>query len=332
MTWFEKLVGFKEIEPAQVRNNLVLKDNHLTSKINHKCYKCGVFELSTLEALRSSTSPLESYQKKIHISETVGDVQELHKDLENKGAIFQAASQFNLLEMISSRITPEQGIGIYENDKTQGPACAIACGAGTIYRNYFVNVGNQIGQTSECQIDCLEDIGNELKNDSLFLWEMSNGYALTSQEGLKYISAYIENLSKEQYEKLKGKLKIGLQWNAEVTVSPHKHTVSQAYCSALPIAYSDIETKYWEPFARLILEATYEATFYAAAKNYKNTGNQQLFLTLVGGGAFGNELNWIFNAVEKSINKFKNIPIDVKIVTYDQSDQKVKEFVNKLDS
>ncbi len=52
--------------------------------------------------------------------------------------MFQVASQFNLLEMISPNVTPDDGIGIYENDPTQGPACAIACGAGTIYRNYLV--------------------------------------------------------------------------------------------------------------------------------------------------------------------------------------------------
>jgi len=62
----------------------------------------------------------------------------LHCDIENTNALFQAASQFNLLEMIVPHISPEQGVDRYENDFTQGPACAIACGAGTIYRNYFV--------------------------------------------------------------------------------------------------------------------------------------------------------------------------------------------------
>ncbi|MCK5683507.1 hypothetical protein KAJ27_05280 [bacterium] len=51
--------------------------------------------------------------------------------------MFQVASQFNLLEMVSPGVTPEEGVGRYEHDHTQGPACAIACGVGTIYRNYF---------------------------------------------------------------------------------------------------------------------------------------------------------------------------------------------------
>ncbi len=32
--WFEKLTGFKEESPEQVRENLILKENKITSKIN----------------------------------------------------------------------------------------------------------------------------------------------------------------------------------------------------------------------------------------------------------------------------------------------------------
>ena len=74
----------------------------------------------------------------------VGNIQSFHQDPSNSGALFQAASQFNLLEMVGPQISPEKGIGIYELDYTQGPACAIACGAGTIYRNYFVPVNRKI--------------------------------------------------------------------------------------------------------------------------------------------------------------------------------------------
>lgn len=42
---------------------------------------------------------------------------------------------------------------------TQGPAYAIAAGAGTIYRNYLAVVNGQVGQSADTQIDCLADIG-----------------------------------------------------------------------------------------------------------------------------------------------------------------------------
>ena len=57
------------------------------------------------------------------------------------------ASQFNLLEMTAPSITPEHGVARYQLDRTQGPACAIAAGAATIYRNYFA-------QTPEHQLFC----------------------------------------------------------------------------------------------------------------------------------------------------------------------------------
>ena len=139
--WFKKLVGFEEVTPNQVRENLTIDGEFLISKINNKKYRFGKLEVPTLAELRSLD--LESYDSKIRIEEIVRNVRNLHK--ERKNATFQAASQFNLLEMASPDVTPESGVDIYENDYTQGPACAIACGAGTIYRNYFAKLKNQIG-------------------------------------------------------------------------------------------------------------------------------------------------------------------------------------------
>ena len=41
-----------------------------------------------------------------------------------------------------------------------------------------------------------------------------------------------------------------------------------------------------------------------------------LFLTLIGGGAFGNNQDWIYDAIKKSIIKFQKTPLDVYIKTY----------------
>ena len=43
------------------------------------------------------------------VSLITGDVRELHRDATYAGALFQVASQFNLLEMASPDITPEDG-------------------------------------------------------------------------------------------------------------------------------------------------------------------------------------------------------------------------------
>jgi hypothetical protein len=41
------------------------------------------------------------------VSVVTGDVRRMHQSRENAGALFQVASQFNLLEMVSQTVTPE---------------------------------------------------------------------------------------------------------------------------------------------------------------------------------------------------------------------------------
>ena len=325
--WFEKLMGFKEESPEQVRKHLELKGSTMSSLVNGKSYQHGQLEVSNLATLQNNNTLFENHKGAIKLCESIGNVQDFHIDPKNAGALFQAASQFNLLEMVGPHVPPEWGVGIYENDRTQGPACAIACGAGTIYRNYFAAVNGKTGQTKLNQIDCLKEIGLALGNEKEALWEMENGYALATQDGLNAINKHIHSLTSTEYENLKAKLHVGIQWNAEVTLSARAHQVSQIYCSALPVAYSNVRFIYWEAFARLVLEATYEATFYAALLNLEKTGNNKLFLTLVGGGAFGNEENWILDAIEKSILKFQNVPLDVCFVSYGYRNEIVQKII-----
>jgi hypothetical protein len=49
----------------------------------------------------------------------------MHLLPEDAGALFQLASQFNLLETTGPEVTPKNGVAIYQPDHTQGPACAI---------------------------------------------------------------------------------------------------------------------------------------------------------------------------------------------------------------
>lgn len=328
--WFEQLTGFKEESPEYVRSNLKIEGNDFVSLGNSKRFSFGKLEILTLEELKNRSRNASSFNSGIQVEEIVADVKELHYQEENSNALFQAASQFNLLEMVSPTITPEQGIDRYEFDYTQGPACAIACGAGTIYRNYFAEVNGQIGQSANNQIDCLELIGKELKNEELNLWKMKNGYALINQNGLLTINKKIAEFTELERESLKEKLKTGIQWNTEVTKSNTKHKVSQIYCSALPVAYSQIESFYWEYFARVILEATYESTLLAGVLNMENNKSNKVFLTLVGGGAFGNEEYWILESMQKAIRKFKNVPLDIKIVSYGKSNTELLKYIKEI--
>lgn len=328
--WFEQLTGFKEENAENVRNNLTIDGHSFISKVNNRRITFGQLEIISLGELKQKNSSLKNYNDHIKVSEVVDNVRSLHCEPENEHALFQAASQFNLLEMVGPHIAPEQGIDCYERDYTQGPACAIACGAGTIYRNYFVQTKKGIGQTYANQIDCLDLIGTELKNNERQLWTMENGYALANRYGLEKINQLLGEQNDEQRESLKDKLKVGIQWNTEVTVSLNQQLVSQIYCSALPISYCNIELSLWEKFARIILEATYEATLHAAVFNMENNNSNIVYLTLVGGGAFGNRQQWILESIHQVLRKFKNVPLDVRIVSYGGSNAKLLEYISEI--
>lgn len=331
MTWFERLVGFREESPDQVRGNLTLAGSELTSRVNGRVMKCGTLEIPTLAELRRRAADVNGLDGRLTFRQIVADVGSLHRDPDNAGAMFQVASQFNLLEMTGPNVSPEKGVGIYEHDPTQGPACAIAAGAGTIYRNYFVPVGDQIGQTASRQIDCLQDIGSLLGNDDGRLWTMRNGYAVaTSENGLKEIGDSIRSAGEAELDSIRTKLRIGLQTGVEVTSAGHGHTVSQAFCSAIPLGYySDFPAELWEPFARLILEATYEATICASVINAAATGNRTVFLTLVGGGVFGNDIAWITEAIDRAVTKYANNGLDVALVSYSSPKPEIANLIAK---
>ena len=329
MTWFETLTGFRELSPQQVRENIILDGDVLKSCVNGRVIACGRLETPSLAELRERALSSGHRVGKLSVREVVANVQHLHVDGANAGSLFQVASQFNLLEMVSPNVTPERGVGVYEHDHTQGPACAIAAGAGTIYRNYFAIVDGQTGQSASNQIDCLADIGEALGNVENRLWEMKNGYALVSHYGLSAISNRLLASTKDERDGLRKLLRIGIQWNTQVTLGDSTHTVSQAYCSALPVAYSNHDAHLWEQFAKLILESSYEATICAAILNSRSTGNQRVFLTLLGGGAFGNAASWIIEGIQRALNLYRHFALDVAIVSFGSSTPCVQQLVDR---
>ena len=330
MTWFEDLTGCSEHSVEGVREDLVLDGPRLRSRRNGRSWLYGELETPTLGQLRERAQNSVQDSCPISVREVIANVQHLHRNAANQNALFQVASQFNLLEMMAPDVTPEWGVGIYERDPTQGPACAIAAGAGTIFRNYFVEVNGSIGQSEDNQIDCLAGIGTLLGNTEQRLWRMVNGYVLPSAAGLKEIKDKLNALDESGRDRLRQSLRIGLQWNTQVTLDNASHTVSQAYCSALPISYTDHSLELWADFATLVLEACYEATICAAIVNAARSGNNTLYLTLVGGGAFGNELDWIMNAIRRALRLYSDSGLDVSVVSHSRSNPRVQQLVSEF--
>ena len=329
MNWFERLTGFREVSPDDVRSNIRLEGEYLTSQVNGARYRHGRLAVPSLAELRDSTEPL-ARGGRISVTQAPADVRALHRDAANAGALFQVASQFNLLEMVSPDVTPEMGVGIYDNDPTQGPACAIAAGAGTIYRNYFAPVNNSIGQSAANQIDCLRDLGEELGNREFRLWQISNGYCLLTAEGLSEVSTRLRSADEAELDHLRGLLRIGVQWNTEVTDQRAGHTVSQAYCSALPVAYTVLPPEQWEPFARLVLEAAYEATLRVGLLNAAQNGSEVIYLTYLGGGVFGNKMDWIVGAIERTLTLMADSPLKIVLVNRGSPRPEISKMIERI--
>jgi len=334
--WFESLSGFPESSYEETRARFEVTPGWLRSRINGASYRIGDLELVSLQTLRDRAKSAGDTRGRLRVSVVTGDVRRMHREPANAGALFQVASQFNLLEMISPDVTPEDGVSRYEDDHTQGPACAIAAGAATIYRNYFVPVDGSPGQTAKKQLNGLanlgEVLGRSLKLPVSSLWRMQNGYALASRSGLDAISRHLESLSPDRIDNLRGKLCIGLHRDVEVTeaTGPDRLLVTQAFCSALPVLYSDVPRDHWGPFASLVLEAAYEATMWAAVLNAHRGASDVVFLTLLGGGAFDNKSIWIFSAIRRALDLVASFDLDVRLVSYGEPSVQMQALVDEF--
>jgi hypothetical protein len=331
--WFQRLTGFAEDGYTSTQQRLAVERDELVSRVNGKRYRIGEFTLPTVAELRTRTNP--SRGQRSTVDAVIGEARRLHSDPQFDGALFQVASQFNALEMLSEHVTPEQGVTRYAWDGTQGPACAIAAGAATIYRNYFVPVGDQIGQTADRQIDALAGVGAALAELTGLpveaLWTMSNGYALCTERGLAAIGAALQDATEEVRDSLRGQLSIGLHRNVEVTDvdGPPRRLVSQAFCSALPLGYSRLPRPQWALFAQLILQATYEATLLAAAEQADAGGSNVVLLTRVGGGVFNNHPGWIDAAIERAAGIVADAGLDIRVVCHREVSPGVREIVER---
>ena len=345
--WFEDLFGFREngvdggydgvCEQFKVEEDDA--GDSLVSLVNKRRFAIGKFSTPSLAELRGTSIAVgdDKATPKLSVSFVYGDVSVHHGLPENRLALIQAASQFNCLEFVAPNVKPEDGITGYAYDKTQGPACSIACGPATVFRNYFAPVigpnGTTVnGQRGTSQINTLAEVCTMLDNKPIGRYFDVIGYTLARDDGLKGLNTFIKGLDQQRREEVKGALRVGLHEDVQVT-STHWGTravpdsdpnslqrVTQVFSSACSVAYSRNDRKLWEPLARIVLEATYEATLLAALKNAARHGGQhgsrRVFLTAVGGGVFGNSMGWVCDAMEMAFEKFKHEDLDVRIVWY----------------
>ena len=128
MDWFERITGFKESSYDTTRERMSIVGGRLHSSGTSGDRGVGVLKIPSLAEMRLRTAGprtarlrpagLRSGQGVTRLSIVQGDVRQMHANPANTGALFQMASQFNLLEMVSSSVTPEQGVTRYPWDGT----------------------------------------------------------------------------------------------------------------------------------------------------------------------------------------------------------------------
>ncbi len=328
MTWFRQLFGFAEQGYVQTQRRFRAEGVKLHADADPpRSFHVGTLDMPSLAELRAQAgAPDVRAAARLAVDTVRADAHQLHAWPEAHGALIQVASQFNLLEMPGPGVTPEDGITAYQHDRTQGPACAMACAPATVYRNYLVSVDGAVGQTAARQINTLADLDRAIGIPGI---RMQNGYAMLDAGTVQAIGRHIGALDEPGRDRLRACLRIGLHSDTEVTAhgAPPQQRVTQAFCSALPVAYNRAPREHWAPFASLVLEATYEATLLAAVLNQRRTGNPRAYLTLVGGGAFGNESGWIHQALRRALLRVRSHPLEVVVVCYRDVPAELRELI-----
>lgn len=146
--------------------------------------------------------------------------------------------------------------------------------------------------------------------------------------GLNTLNGVLQQLSAKDYEELKGELCVGVHEDTQVTsydwgrtqLRDQSQTVTQVFGSACSVSYSKPcgDRAKWAPFAKLVLSASYEAALWAALatalRHHGKGGSNRVYLTSLGGGVFGNDRQWILDAMAEAFEKFKDTGLQVYIV------------------
>lgn len=347
--WFSELFGYAEprdYDEAKKWMYVIYGEGPedpcwIKSWANGKQYCTGVFETPSLADLRAR-GDLSKLPGRLTLRNEFGDVSMKHAHPDNRYATFQVASQFNCLEFVGPKVVPEDGITGYIGDRTQGPACSIACGPATALRNYFApmdkqgrvvhyTVAEQEGQRADRQVDNLVDMGQLLGNEPHGkLYNMAGGYSMADRAQLSRLNAVLSEFDKTgRTDELRAALRIGVHRDVQVTscdwgvkrINKPDHLVTQIFGSACAVAYNRGSNRAdWKEFASLVLQASYEATLWAALesaiRHRGQAGSKTVFLTALGGGVFGNSLEWITQAIHRACDLFKDCDLDIRIVSF----------------
>jgi len=243
------------------------------------------------------------------------DVASLQGEPRNTGAVFQVASNFNIVEGIGQDVSPDRDgfTEKYHMDLTQGPAACLSAGPAAIARVYapfFSSVPlSECRQTGQRQVNLLCDLST--------YFPMHNGYVVLTRPLSECGSVDSERAEAAPLPELDSQLsdladlaKVCYHEGVQVTsgfrckrtdsleIVEEGQCVDQVLCAALNIGQGldgrfNRRSHQAESKARFLLRVAYEGSYMAAV----NAGRRQLHLTLIGGGVFANPHEWIVDAL-----------------------------------
>lgn len=239
-------------------------------------------------------------------------------------SMFQVASNFNGIEAVEESAPPEseEFTTNYIYDQTQGPGASVSAGPAAIARVYaaFYNEGKrpyEWSQRGENQIKMLEDVSD--------YYRVTNGYVVNSENNVDLTKHHITEGDDTTINEVAKKVKLCVHTNVDVVfgaryyndddddvmaVLKDPHRINQVFTAAMNLHQGpngkanqilpDSPAK-----SRALLRAAYMGTYLSAI----NTGCEVLYLTLIGGGAFGNSIKIIFDEI---LNAHKMIAMNEK--------------------
>jgi hypothetical protein len=304
---------------------------------------CGRFEVKSVGELTEARSPRKREQGTLTFvtrkdaapgSLQYVDVAHLQAQPENRGAMFQVASNMNGVEGISEGTSVEEKtfVSDYIYDKTQGPAASISAGGAAVARVYAAFGGGEVWerQTKDRQINFVESLGD--------FCTVHNGYVVLKPLEEAQYRALTEG---DKAERLINSIRVGVHSHCQVTFGrrtpqyfegvPHseEQLVHQTFGAAVNVGQgvSGIENRkkpFAKDFAHLVLLGMYRGCFLAARRLHC----RRLFLTLLGGGVFANDTRSLMRAVTETFLEH-GAGMDVTVVLFSPTPltPELREFV-----
>jgi hypothetical protein len=279
-----------EVRADPARHITIDDRGHATLSADGRTYEAGRFEVAALGTLRERALAARERAGRpparlsLWVFDGTGPATDIGglQATAAAGSVFQVASQFNCLESPGPYLTD---VARYFQDPTQGPRAAISAFPGTLVRHYAV-------QTERRQIELLGDVC------ARGLATVRNGYLLPSdivdpRAFADVLERGFESLPLGIHEAVE--VVLGYDWDGAVPAGSTPR-ITQVFTSTVAAGLYgrlDPHDEDLRTICRHLQRAAYLGTLLAAI----GLGNERVALTLIGGGAFGNPIELIWEAI-----------------------------------